>query len=608
LVSLFIGSCSMKTVRTIIFILVLSCLIGCEQLQLNNYKNSPLGDWTIPTLRDRTTKTQDSDRSNLAEVTSPQIIQELKQELVKYSPQVKITEPRAEKTFNQTDVTLELAVEDLPIFQDDRLHLGNHLNLIVDNEPFQSIYNLDEPIILKNLTPGTHTVRVFAASPWGESFKNEGAYAQTTFNVLTQTNANLPNNNLPLLTYNSPTGTYGAEPVLLDFYLNYPEQAKNFASSIGDNQPWQVKATINGTSFMIKDWQPYYLTGFQPGENWVQLELMDELGNAIENTFNNTVRVFTYNPQQPENLDNLGKLVTNQIAFNDAQSIVNQSYYMQPEASTKITPETTSEIVDVEEPEVIEESKNKINNTNSDSAPVTTVSPSSEEAKDKSEMVNQANQPLPSEVETDRSKQISPTESPFESPSTETSHKEAAIPQSTVQERALDQVSEPKSATNENTHPPKIIKTTESNKLTEKTTIIKLEPKPTLSKILITESNSVAQSPETLAEITIPTSDSVEIEQPDAKSDMAIAKRTRRVIAESVAEPIAERESHSIAESMAEPIVETTRRVSAIPANQSADDSFDSESTTVKFLWWKKILVGVRQTMEALAKKLPDQV
>ncbi|MEY2856277.1 MAG: hypothetical protein RLZZ74_586, partial [Cyanobacteriota bacterium] len=355
----FIGRCLMKTVRTIIFILVLSCLIGCEQLQLDNY---PISDWTTPslrdfppgTLRDRTDKTRALDSSNLAEVTSPQVIQELDQELRQYSPQVKITAPIGSKTFNQADVEIKLAVSDLPIFQDDRLHLGNHVNLIVDNEPLQAIYSLDEPIIIKNLAPGTHSVRAFAVSPWGESFKNEGAYAQTTFNVLTQTNNNRPNTDLPLLTYNSPTGTYGAEPVLLDFYLSYPDAAISFAQKNLDHPEWQVKATVNGTSFMIEDWQPYYLTGFKPGDNWIQLELIDQSGKTIENTFNNTVRVFNYDPQQQ---DTLAKLVTNQISLNDAQSIVKQSYYIQPIETPEIV-----ELEDVAEP------KNQVDNVSNSAA------------------------------------------------------------------------------------------------------------------------------------------------------------------------------------------------------------------------------------------------
>ena len=232
----------------------------------------------------------------------------------------------------------------MPIFRDDKLELGNHLNLIIDNEPFRAIYNLDEPIIIQDLTPGTHTIRVFAVRPWGESFKTEGAYAQTTFNVLAETNDNRPQPNVPLLTYNSPTGTISAEPLLLDFYLtNAPLHA------LTQNDPhlldWRIRATINGTSFILEDWQPVYLTGLNKGTNWIQLELIDQAGNNIENAFNNTVRVINYDPQRT---DTLAKLVTDKISLAEARPIVEQNYYIQPvetpeiiEPRVKVEPEPT---------------------------------------------------------------------------------------------------------------------------------------------------------------------------------------------------------------------------------------------------------------------------
>ncbi|MGB5711528.1 MAG: hypothetical protein WBM44_11545, partial [Waterburya sp.] len=200
----------MKTIKIGLFLFLLSCLVGYGQLDNNHSLTSDRFTNSIALA---------ATNSNLAEVAPPKIIKELERELEQYVPQVRIMTPKAEQTFKQTDIAIELEVEDLPIFRDDKLRLGNHLNLIIDNEPFQPIYSLDEPIVIKNLTPGTHTIRVFATRPWGESFKTEGAYAQTTFNVLTETNDNRPQPNVPLLTYNSPTGTIGAEPLLLDFYL-----------------------------------------------------------------------------------------------------------------------------------------------------------------------------------------------------------------------------------------------------------------------------------------------------------------------------------------------------------------------------------------------------
>ena len=34
-------------------------------------------------------------------------------------------------------------------------------------------------------------------------------------------------------------------------------------------QDWRIRATIDGTSFIIENWQPIYLTGLKPGDNWV---------------------------------------------------------------------------------------------------------------------------------------------------------------------------------------------------------------------------------------------------------------------------------------------------------------------------------------------------
>ena len=302
----------MKTIKFCLLFFCLSCLLSCGRVNVTD------------SISDRFSS--DNTQSNLAEIATPQTIERLDRQLEKYTPQVKIIAPSQNKVFNRTDISIELEVKDLPIFKDDELKLGNHLNLILDNEAAQPIYNLAQPIVLNNITPGTHTIRVFASRPWGESFKNDGAYAQTTFSVLTETNDNRPDDNLPLLTYNSPTGSYSAEPILLDFYLtNAP--LHSVAHRDFNLQDWRVKATVNGESFYLENWQPIYLTGFNRGENWIQLELVDPTDNNIENTFNNTVRVIDYNPEQS---DTLAKLVTNKISLAQAQSIIEQNYYIQP--------------------------------------------------------------------------------------------------------------------------------------------------------------------------------------------------------------------------------------------------------------------------------------
>ena len=318
----------MKTIKFCLLLFLFSCLVGCTQLNLDR---STIGD------RSNKITTSNNPNTKLAEVAPPRTIEELNSSLEADLPEVEITAPKAEQTFDRTDIEVRLKVENFPVFKDDTLQLGNHLNLIVDNESLQSIYSIQEPIIIKNLSPGTHTIRVFAVRPWGESFKNEKAYAQTTFNVLTETNDNRPEPGVPLLTYNSPTAN-ATEPLLLDFYLtNAPLHA------IAQNNPnlkdWRIKATVNGTSFILEDWQPIYLTGLEPGENWVQLELIDETGNGIENVFNNTVRVFTYDLQQN---DALAKLMSDRLTLAQARPIVDPGYYIQPVEISEDTEATNS--------------------------------------------------------------------------------------------------------------------------------------------------------------------------------------------------------------------------------------------------------------------------
>ena len=255
------------------------------------------------------------------EVSPPQIIQTLRREMEIYQPQVTIVSPEADTVFQDDKVEVSLQVRDLPIFKSSQLELGPHLHVIIDNQPYIVVYDLTKPLILESLEPGTHTLRVFAARPWHESFKNAGAYAQTTFHVFTKTQNNNPDSALPLLTYSRPTGTYGAEPILLDFYLtNAPLRLAATDSNIAN---WRIRCTINGYSFVLDSWQSVYLQGFKPGKNWVQVEFIDSQGNLVENVFNNTVRTITY---EPKSKDTLSQLVTGELSADEARGIIDQNY------------------------------------------------------------------------------------------------------------------------------------------------------------------------------------------------------------------------------------------------------------------------------------------
>jgi hypothetical protein len=259
----------------------------------------------------------------LSEVNTPDAIAKLAPTLEKYHPQVQILRPQADEVLSDDRVTVKLQVNDLPLFQNPELGLGNHLHVILDKQTYQGVFDLTQPLVFKNLAAGTHSLRVFAARPWHESFKNEGAYAQTTFHVLTKTAENNPNPQQPLLTYSRPTGTYSAEPIMLDYYLSNAPSHLVAKESDGSLTDWRIRATVNGQQFIIDRWAPIYLQGFKLGKNWVKLELVDDRGNPMPNVYNDTTSILTYNPQTK---DTLAKLVRGELNPNLAMSLVDPNF------------------------------------------------------------------------------------------------------------------------------------------------------------------------------------------------------------------------------------------------------------------------------------------
>ncbi|HEY9872244.1 MAG TPA: hypothetical protein V6D12_02355 [Candidatus Obscuribacterales bacterium] len=283
----------------------------------------------------------------ISEVAPPEIIQQLRPALEGYQPQVKIVSPQRDEILQEPTVGVKLQVQDLPIFKNSELGMGPHLHVILDNQPYIPVYDLDKPLILEDLSPGTHTLRVFASRPWHESFKNEGAYAQTTFHIFTKNTDNDPNPTQPLLTYSRPKDKYGAEPIMLDFYLtNAPLHLAAQENPNDEIADWRIRVTVNGQSFVLDKWQPIYLKGFNSGKNWVHLEFLDELGNPIKNVFNDTVRLITY---EPKGQDKFSKLVRGEISAEVARGIVDPNYTSQKPAATA-TPTPNVEKTPIPEP------------------------------------------------------------------------------------------------------------------------------------------------------------------------------------------------------------------------------------------------------------------
>jgi hypothetical protein len=288
----------------------------------------------------------------IIEVSPPTQIQQLRQAFDKYQPQVRILSPQPDEVLQAETVNVRLELRGLPLFQNPQLGLGPHLEFILDNQPAIKLYDLNQPLVLEDLLPGTHTLRVFAVRPWDESYKNQGAYAQTTFHIYTRTEANNPDPGQPLLTYNLPQGDYGAEPIMLDFYLTNAPLHLVAQENPDDNiVDWRIRVTVNGSSFVVDRWEPIYLKGFESGKNWVKLEFLDEQGESVGNVFNNTARSLTY---QPRGQDSLSKLIRGELSSAEMRGLLNPNYEI-PEETVTPEVEVIPEEIPAEIPEAVTE-------------------------------------------------------------------------------------------------------------------------------------------------------------------------------------------------------------------------------------------------------------
>jgi hypothetical protein len=267
------------------------------------------------------------------------------------APTLRFVEPRDGATVTGSTVNVKLALagelKGYKPAKDPATGMGNHIHVILDNQPYEAYYNLDEPFELRNVTEGKHTLRVFASRPWHESYKNTGSFQMVTFTVkgggdaskptttaagqtmadnknaantnanrnanANAANANAANANVaptpaparegkemassqagevdaskPLLTYSRPKGDYkdaDADAIMIDFWLTN-------AKLTGDGGQYRVRYSVDGGEpKFIDTWQPIWLAGWAAGKHTVKVELVDKDGNVVENGgYNSTSR------------------------------------------------------------------------------------------------------------------------------------------------------------------------------------------------------------------------------------------------------------------------------------------------------------------------------
>jgi len=276
----------------------------------------------------------------LTQVSRPPKIEQMMKERGEQDqakPTLRIVSPARNATINGSTVEVKLELSgDLKGYmphKDPATQKGNHIHVILDNEPYEAYYELGQPFELRNVAAGKHTLRVFPSRPWHESYKNDGAFQMVEFTVKGGGDTSQPTTTKdgqtmagptkspaaaastsatparegksygasqagtvdpkkPLLTYSRPKGEYKGEdgdPIMIDFWLLN-------AKLKGDGGDYQVRYSVDGGApKMLDKWEPIWLTGWINGKHRVTLELIEtKTGNVVDNGgYNSTTREIT---------------------------------------------------------------------------------------------------------------------------------------------------------------------------------------------------------------------------------------------------------------------------------------------------------------------------
>ncbi len=160
---------------------------------------------------------------------------------------------------------------------------GQHIHFIWDNAPYVASYS---PTVGQDVKPGHHVLLAFLSRSYHESIKHKGAYILKEFDA--DSKIKVKDNfdeKAPHIFASRPKGDYVGEKeikkVMLDFYLINCTLSPN---------GYKVRATINGTEFLLTKWQPYIIEGLPVGANKIKLELLNKNNQLVKSPYNGTER------------------------------------------------------------------------------------------------------------------------------------------------------------------------------------------------------------------------------------------------------------------------------------------------------------------------------
>lgn len=320
-----------KKFTPLIAITALAVLTACQTSTNTTTNSSPTNTNAVNTNAAPTMQ-------NLTEVPRPQKISDRMKERGEQdsaAPTITVVEPKNNSTVSGSTVKIKLSLSgDLKGYKpmkDMTTGMGNHVHVILDNQPYEAYYNLDQEFELRNVADGEHTLRFFPSRPWHESYKNDGAFQMVKFTVknggadatkpaTTSANQTMSNANAsaategkdmanstagavdlskPLLTYSRPKGEYkgaDADAIMIDFWLSNA-RLQNVDNIEPNSNLWlyRVRYSVDDSEAKyIDNWKPIWLSGWSNGKHTIKLELVDKAGNVVDNGgYNSTTREIT---------------------------------------------------------------------------------------------------------------------------------------------------------------------------------------------------------------------------------------------------------------------------------------------------------------------------
>jgi hypothetical protein len=152
---------------------------------------------------------------------------------------------------------------------------GQHIHLILNNQPYLAKYT---PEFDETLAPGHYVALSFLSRSYHESIKHYEAFDLRQFTVgkVKEKDVDLTQ---PMLFYSRPKGEYKGKEIkkiLLDFYV--------VNATLGVND-YTVRASIDGTVFLLKSWKGYLIEGLSAGEHSIKIELLDKTGTLVKSPY-----------------------------------------------------------------------------------------------------------------------------------------------------------------------------------------------------------------------------------------------------------------------------------------------------------------------------------